>query len=236
MIRIVLVGNYDESVVAHGAIPAAIALSARKCRGPKLVAEFLETEKIAGEAELARLEPGGIWCVPGSPYNKMDGALTAIRFARERQIPFFGTCGGFQHALIEFARNVLGIANADHAESNPDAGAPIVSKLSCSLVEKSEIISLNPGSEVQRSYGVSEIREEYHCNYGMNPQWVDRFEGSDLQFVAFTRGEPRAFELRGHPFFVGTLFQPERSATSGKDHPLINAFVRAVMKRGGVGV
>src|SRR5205809_607084 len=75
----------------------------------------------------------GIWCVPGSPYRSMDGALRANRFARENGRPFLGTCGGFQHAIIESLRNVAGLKHADHAESNPDAKMPVIVRLACSL-------------------------------------------------------------------------------------------------------
>jgi len=75
----------------------------------------------------------GFWCVPGSPYRDMDGALRTIRFARETRCPFLGTCGGFQHAVIEYARSVLGLTDADHMESNPDAELPLIIALACRL-------------------------------------------------------------------------------------------------------
>jgi CTP synthase (UTP-ammonia lyase) len=76
----------------------------------------------------------GLWCVPGSPYASMEGALNAIRQARESGLPFLGTCGGFQHALIEVARDLLGLADADHSESNPGGDVLLIDRLSCSLV------------------------------------------------------------------------------------------------------
>src|SRR5204862_344720 len=82
-----------------------------------------------------RLSPfDAIWCVPNSPYASMEGALCAIRFARESGRPFLGTCGGFQHTIIEYARNVLGFHEADHAESNPAAALPLISRLACFLL------------------------------------------------------------------------------------------------------
>jgi CTP synthase (UTP-ammonia lyase) len=82
----------------------------------------------------------GIWCVPNSPYAYTDGALWAIEWARTRRVPFLGTCGGFQHALLEFARHVLGRDSAAHAELDPDATFPLIAPLACPLVEKSERI------------------------------------------------------------------------------------------------
>jgi len=79
---------------------------------------------------------------PASPYTSMEGALDAIRYARESRRPFLGTCGGFQHAVIEYARNVCGLRDASHAETHPTAPILVVSPLSCPLVEQSEEIVL----------------------------------------------------------------------------------------------
>ena len=129
-LHIALVGDYDPTVTAHIAIPKALELSAQAL-SCKLEYHWLGTETIAN-AEM--LEPfDALWCVPASPYKSMQGALTAIRFAREKPIPFLGTCGGYQHALLEFAQNVLGYQEADHAETNPEAIMPLVAPLSCAL-------------------------------------------------------------------------------------------------------
>ena len=118
------------------AIPQALRSAAPD--GLKVEAEWLATETLGLDREAvagARLGAfDALWCVPASPYASMEGALCAIRFARERGVPFLGTCGGFQHALIEYARNVLGMEGADHAESNAEAATPLVTPLSCSLV------------------------------------------------------------------------------------------------------
>ena len=90
----------------------------------------------------------GLWCVPTSPYRSMEGALLAIRYARESGVPFLGTCGGFQHAVIEYARNVLGWADAEHAETAPDAARAVISLLECPLVETSGVVRFVPGSRI----------------------------------------------------------------------------------------
>ncbi|HUS37700.1 MAG TPA: hypothetical protein VM680_20290 [Verrucomicrobiae bacterium] len=227
MIRILLVGDYDESVIAHGAIPRALAMAAAKA-GAEVTYRWLPTEQIASADSLGEAKANGIWCVPGSPYRNMEGALTAIRFARENKIPFLGTCGGFQHALIEFARNALNIADADHAESNLEATTPLISKLSCSLINKSETIRIYPQTRLAKIYDSLKATEPYQCSYGLNAGYKDRFQTSSLRFSAFNDElDVRAFELDAHPFFIGTLFQPERSAATGRAHPVITAFVGA---------
>src|SRR4051812_17640415 len=121
-VRIALVGDFDPVVTAHRAIPEALALSARRL-GVDAAPEWVRTDAIDPAApELAGV--AGIWCVPASPYASTAGALAAIRFARESPLPFLGTCGGFQHAVLEYARNVLRLRDADHAETTPDAAVP----------------------------------------------------------------------------------------------------------------
>jgi CTP synthase (UTP-ammonia lyase) len=228
VIKILLIGDRSDSVLAHSMIPKALQLAAGKL-GKAVEIEWLGTAAISDATDF---HANGIWCVPGSPYENMSGALRAIQFAREKKIPFLGTCGGFQHALIEYARNVLHIANADHEESNPNAATHIISKLQCSMVERSERVTFAAGSRLREIYGAAEAMEGYHCSYGVNPDMVARLQDSNLAFVSFNdHGEIRALELRNHPFFMATLFQPERSAVSGSAHPLITAFVKAAASR-----
>ena len=115
-VRIGLVGDYSEDVRAHRAIPRAFQIVAERGHGPRVELTWLPTADL-DQRNVSRRVDGldALWCVPGSPYASMDGALSAIRHARETGLPFLGTCGGFQHALIEVARHVLGIAAADHA-------------------------------------------------------------------------------------------------------------------------
>lgn len=222
MIRICLIGDYDPTVIAHQAIPKALALAAD---GVEVQPVWLGTES----AMDADLQPyAGFWCVPASPYRSMEGALRAIRFARERNQPYLGTCGGCQHAILEFARNVLKMPDAGPAESDPSTSEPVITSLACSLIEADEVLRLVPGSRLQEIYGADEIRETYHCSYGLNPDYLPRLLDGGLRVGATgPNREARALELPTHPFFFATLFQPERSALSGNSHPLIKAFVAA---------
>src|SRR5881397_3066331 len=127
-IRIGLIGDYDTRVKAHLAIPRALELASGGLER-RVEPVWLATGELEGATERHLSLFDGLWCVPGSPYESMEGALRAIRFARERGVPFLGTCGGFQHALIEYARDVLGILDADHAESNPGAATQLITPL-----------------------------------------------------------------------------------------------------------
>lgn len=227
MPRICLIGDYDAGVIAHQAIPKALALAAD---GADVHPQWLATES-ALHAPLDSYD--GFWCVPASPYRSMEGALRVIRFARENHRPFLGTCGGCQHAVVEFARNVLKISRAGHTEVDPATAEPVITNLTCELVEASDLLRPVPGTRLHEIYGSDEISEIYHCRYGLNPQYVPRLVAGGLQIgITGPNGEARAFELPTHPFFFGTLFQPERSALAGKSHPLVKALVGATRDYG----
>ncbi len=225
--RVALIGDYNPAVVAHQAIPEALRLAGEDL-GLEVDAEWLHTSLLRDpEKQLQDFE--GIWCVPASPYANTDGVLNAIRYAREKQVAFLGTCGGFQHAILEYARNVLGITAADHAENHPQAETLVITPLVCSLVEKSEEIVLEGEGILRTAYGQLRITESYHCSYGINPVFEQQLFGGPLKVSARgAGGEVRAFELEGHPFYVGTLFQSERRALNGEAPPLVIAFVDAM--------
>ena len=228
-LRIALIGDYNPSVKAHQAIPRALALASEgdiDCHW-----EWVHTSTLMGDLSDRLADYDGVWCVPASPYANTRGALNAIRFARETGRAFLGTCGGFQHAIMEYAEAVWGVAAA-HAETDADAIDPVIAPLTCSLVEQSGELYFEPRSRLASIYGVGSTSEEYHCRYGLNPRYAERLRSGPLRIAARDGAEDvRAIELDGHPFFIGTLFQPERSAFSGRKHPLIRAFVVAVHDR-----
>ncbi|VVP07844.1 CTP synthase [Pseudomonas fluorescens] len=224
-IRIALIGDYDPQVTAHQAIPVALGLVAEHLNRT-LQFEWLPTEQIHADTPLGEFD--GFWCVPASPYKREDGALRAIRFAREQQRPFLGTCGGFQHAVLEFSRNVLGWVDAVHGETSPDSERAVLTPLTCSLVEAVDSIYLVPGSLIAKAYETSQIREGYRCRFGVNPQFERQLLNDRLHAVGHdSSGDLRAIELKDHRFFVATLFQPERAALKGQMPPLVRAFVEA---------
>ncbi len=229
-ISVGLVGDRSDSVVAHRAIPRALELAGSN-QGFAVRWEWLPTASISTSSVSALEGFDALWCVPASPYQSEAAALHAIRFARETGRPFLGTCGGCQHAVLEYARNVLGLANAEHAESHPHASLPLISRLSCALVEESGSVRLVPGSAIAAIYDATEITEGYHCSFGLNPKLEHLLAGSALRITGRdSHGEARAFELVGHPFFLLTQFQPERRALNGTVPPLVMAFLSAAAK------
>jgi CTP synthase (UTP-ammonia lyase) len=225
VVTIGLVGDRSDAVPAHRAIPIALDRVAREC-GVDVRHVWLATPDVARPALDAC---DGIWCVPGGPYRSMEGALGAIRHARESGTPFLGTCAGFQHAVVEFARNVLEWRDAAHAEVDPDAARAVVTLLECGLLDGGGRVRFLSGTKLAAAYGASEADEAYFCRYGVNPAFATALFASALRPAAFDdTGSLRAVELDGHPFFVATLFQPERAALADRTPPLVRAFVAVV--------
>lgn len=228
-LHIGLIGDHDETITAHRAIPWALSL-ASGVLGQTVQSTWLHTDTLID----ARAVDGydALWCVPGSPYRSMGGALRAIRFARDEGVPFLGTCGGFQHAVIEYARHVLGWADAEHEETAPEAPRAVIHHLVCELVEAVETLTPVPGSRLARAYDGKPFQEGYRCRFGLNPAFLDTLVAGPLRAAARgPQGDVRAVELDGHPFFIGTLFQPERAALDGRVPPLVLALLRAAAAR-----
>jgi CTP synthase (UTP-ammonia lyase) len=122
----------------------------------------------------------------------------------------------------------LGIVDAEHEESAPDAATLVISRLACSLVGTAQEIILSPGSLVASIYAEPAVTEDFACNYGLNPAYQERLASGDLQPAGYdAEGDLRLVELRGHPFFVATLFLPQLRSWPGRPHPLIAAFLAA---------
>jgi CTP synthase len=223
-LRIALVGDYNPDVLAHQAIPLAIDDAAAVL---DITADYdwLATTELTSPEDLVGYD--AIWLVPASPYKNAQAAFIAARYARENSVPFLGTCGGFQHALIEYARHVLGWQDAAHAETDTE-GRMVIAPLTCSLVEVSDAIELRANTLIAKAYGQEEIEEGYHCNYGVSPEFAQELEKGDMRVTGWdAQGEIRAVELVTHPFFVATLFQHERAALAGRPAPLVHALLRA---------
>lgn len=223
-IRLALIGDHNPAILAHQAIPLALNLAAQTF-DLNIHTTWLNTDAIDSQRSLDEFD--AFWCVPGSPYLSTEGALRAIRFAREQRKPFLGTCGGFQHTIIEYARNVMGWLDAGHGETDTD-GRLIIAALTCEMVEKKAGITLVADSIAARAYGKLEIEEGYHCRYGINPEFQTALEAQPLRLTGHDRqGETRVMELPAHPFFVATLFQPERAALQNQLPPLVAALIQA---------
>jgi hypothetical protein len=224
-VRVAVVGDYQPDHETHLATTAAVRHAGRFL---DLATEVTwvgtdDTDSLAGLGDF-----DGVWIAPGSPYRSLEGALAAISTARQGGIPLLGTCAGFQHIVIEFARNVLGDAAAHHAEYDPLAASLFVTPLSCSLAGRTFEVALDPGSLAHAAYGKGSVSERYYCHFGLNPEKETALVAAGLKTTGRDRdGEARIIELAEHPFFVGTLFVPQVASSHEAPHPLVTAFVQS---------
>lgn len=147
LIKIGIIGDFEPEHPSHKVTNEALNHCADFLR-IKIDIKWLPTESLERDTDKSLSKFGGLWCAPGSPYKSIKGAINAIKFARENNYPFIGTCGGFQHAVIEYAQNKLGLNNIQHAEYNPDASNLFITALSCSLVGETHRIFINKNSRV----------------------------------------------------------------------------------------
>lgn len=237
-IRIGILGDFNPEFRSHVATTDSIQHAAAKLK-ITVETEWLATPSLAVPEAAKTLETfDGLWASPGSPYKSMEGMLRGIQFARERDWPFLGTCGGFQYALIECARNVLGIADADSAENNSGSKNIVIYPVACAVPNRADNapklsgvipeIKLRPGSFLQSFYHGDTAKEEFFCNFEVNPEY--EWAAMEAGFPVVARGpngEIRAIESPTHRFFIATLFQPQLSSKPGAPHPLVLAFVQA---------
>lgn len=224
-VRIGVIGDFNGGNVTHVATNIGIQHAA-EVLGREFTVDWLPTDKPHDYGAF-----DGLVCSPGSPYRSLDGALVGIRYARENAVPFLGTCGGFQHLVLEYARNVLGVSDAEHAETNPHASRLFITPLSCSLKGKQMDVEILPRTRAAAAYGTLHSNEKYYCNFGLNPEYRSQLEAAGLNVTAKdSDGDVRIMEVEGHPFCIGTLFVPQASSESGRPHPLVLAFCRAAMQ------
>lgn len=222
--KIAILGDFNSAYSTHLALNDS-AHQCSACLNLKIECHWIGTD-VFDPGLYLNGNYSGLWIAPGSPYKNMENVLKAISYARINNIPTLGNCGGFQHMLIEFARNVLDLRNADHEETNPLAEHLVISKLSCSLVQQEEMLTItNTNTLLFKVIQQTHFKGKYFCSYGLNPVYKTMFSEKGCLFTAFSDdGQPRAFELTSHPFFLGTLFQPALTSSKKTPDPVIVAF------------
>ena len=237
-VRIGILGDYDADSPTLPAIDKSLQHASAKLN-LAIESQWIPTPSLLQPNAQRMLESfDGIWAAPGSPYQSFDGILKGIEFARRRDWPFLGTCAGFQYTLIECARNVLGIKDADSAENNSGSKNIIIYPVACAVPDRANgaprlsgpipEIRLRPGSYLQSFYAQDTAVEEFFCNFEVNPdfEWISMEAGFPI-VARGSKGEIRAIESPTHRFFVATLFQPQLSSKPDAPHPLVVAFAQA---------
>jgi CTP synthase (UTP-ammonia lyase) len=215
--RIAIVGD-ESGHVSHREVNAA-----RLQFGEGIDSYWLATDDIQLR-DLSSFD--GVWLVPGSPYADDAAVYESIRWARESDVPFLGTCGGMQYAVIEYFRNVLGVREASHAE-NGLAGSNVVTALACGLQGEQREVRPVPGTRFAQLAGSEPFVGTHFCSYATDPDRVRPLVegGLVVEAVADDAGV-EVFELPANRFFFLSMFQPHIGALAGQPlHPLIREFL-----------
>ena len=239
-VEIVLVGKYVELQDAYKSIQEAFvhAGAANDCR---VHVRTLQSETITPK-NVGELLKGadGILVAPGFGERGLEGKVHAIKYVRENGIPFLGICLGMQMCVVEFARNVLGYADASSTEKDPDTTHPVIDMME---EQKKTTIkggtmrlgayacTLKEGSLAASLYGSLAIRERHRHRYEFNSEYLDEFEKHGMMATGRNpeTGLVEIVELPSHPFFIGSQFHPEYKSTPERPHPLFLGLVRAAL-------
>lgn len=229
--KIAILGDFNPIYVTHHALNDSTRQIQKKLQ-KEIQFDWISTDVFNPAVVFKDKLYQGLWIAPGSPYKDMQNVLKTITYVRENNIPTFGNCGGFQHMIIEFARTVCGIQGADHEETNPDAKDLLIAKLSCSLVEQQEELSVtDTTSKLYSIIKKEKLTGRYFCSYGLNEKYLGVLKSHGFKPTTISEdGQVRSFELTAHPFFLGTLFQPALTSTVDEPNPMILEFVKQSLK------
>ena len=243
-VNIALVGKYVELQDSYKSIVESFTHAGAAC-GVKVNLNWIHSEQLQGPDNEALLgKAHGILVAPGFGSRGIDGKIEAIRFARENGIPFFGICLGMQCAVIEFARNVLGLEEAHSTEIKDYTPDPVIDLMETQkgLADMGGTMRLGTypcqlakGSLAAQAYGLTETEERHRHRYEFNEAYRAQF--TEAGMVA-TGTHPESnlveiVEIPEHPWFVGAQFHPEYKSTVINPHPLFKAFVAAAVSYGG---
>ncbi|ULC58556.1 CTP synthase [Flaviramulus sp. BrNp1-15] len=239
-INIGLVGKYVELQDSYKSILESFihagAENEVKVNIESIHSEYLNSDNI--KLKLSHLD--GVLVAPGFGERGIEGKIDAVKYVREHKIPFLGICLGMQMAVIEFARNVLGIADADSTEMNPDTKNPVID-----LMEDQKTITdkggtmrlgawdcdLKMGSAARDIYKAESIKERHRHRYEFNSKYKAQMEAAGMVASGLNpdTGLVEIIELPEHPWFVGVQYHPEYRSTVANPHPLFVAFVKAAL-------
>jgi CTP synthase len=239
-VRIGLIGKYVELKDSYKSIAEAF-IHAGVMNDCKVQLDWIHSESLTEENIQDKLKDlKGILVAPGFGNRGIEGKIAAIKYAREKNIPFLGVCLGMQCAVIEFARNVLGLKDAHSREMNPATSSPVID-----ILEAQKNIShmggtmrlgaypckLEEGTRAMEIYGQKEVYERHRHRYEFNNEYTKEFKeaGMVLSGVNPDAGLVEIVELPHHPFFVGVQFHPEYKSTVINPHPLFVSFVKAAL-------
>jgi CTP synthase len=245
-VNIAIVGKYVHLADTYKSLNEALTHGGISNRA-KVNLNFIDSETIDPEDVEASIGDADAILVPGGFGERgVEGKISAIRWAREHEVPFFGICLGMQMAVVEFARNVLGHTDAHSREFNEKAEHILIELMDeqQNVVDKGGTMrlggwpcALREGSTVRKLYGVKEISERHRHRYEVNPSYFDSLEQAGLKVSGRSPDGKLAemIELNSHPFFVACQFHPEFKSKPLQPHPLFSAFIKAALEHASKG-
>ena len=248
-VTIAMVGKYVDLTESYKSLNEALYHAGFAHRARVKIAYF-DSEKLGDTSALAGAD--GILVPHGFGGRGVEGKIAAVRYARERRIPYFGICYGMQMAVIEFARHVAGLTDANSSEADEKTPHAVIDLLpeQRGLSEKGATMRLGsypcvirPGTKAFAAYGKERIAERHRHRYEFNPDYRDRLSRAGL-VLSGTSPDGRlveVVELEDHPWFLGCQFHPEFKSSPFRPHPLFVAYVEAALARaaaraGGAGI
>lgn len=239
-VEIALVGKYTAIPDSYKSIAEAF-VHAGAANHVKVELHYVNSEEVNAANVSERLGAcRAVLVAPGFGHRGIEGKIEAIRYARENKIPFLGICLGMQCAVIEFARNVLGFADADSVEMNAATTHPVIDLMEeqKTVVDMGGTMRLGAypcrvlaGTRLHEAYGNGQISERHRHRYEFNNAYLKDFTGAGLRVAGVNdkANLVEAVELTDHPWFVGVQFHPEYKSTVTEPHPLFTAFVKAAI-------
>ena len=240
-VEVALVGKYTELPEAYKSINESF-IHAGAMNHAKVKVHYVPAEQVTDE-NAAELLGGvsGIFVAPGSGVRGFEGKVAAVRYARENNVPFFGVGLGMQASIIEFARDVLGMQDAQSRELDPQTKSPIIDLMEeqKKATEKGSTMrlggytcSLKAGSKAAKAYGSESVVERHRHRYEFNNAFLSQFEAAGMEATGVNpeTGLVEVLELKQHPWFVAVQYNPEYKSTVSTPAPLFVAFVAAAME------
>ncbi|PSQ49810.1 CTP synthase, partial [Halobacteriales archaeon SW_6_65_15] len=204
---------------------------------------WVDSDEMAANHEERLREADGVVVPGGFGSRGTKGKIEAIRYARENGVPYLGLCLGFQLAVVEFARNVLGLEDAHSAEIDPDTPHPVIDllpeqydleDLGGTMRLGAHETEIDPDTLAHEVYGATSCTERHRHRYEVNPEYFDAFEDSDLVFSGESGNRMEILELDGHPYFFGTQFHPEFRSRPTRASPPFVGLLEAVLEESDV--
>ncbi len=241
-VTIGLVGKYVELLDAYKSIAEAFihAGAANEC---KVNVQWIHAEELDDENTGRMLKsPDGILVAPGFGERGIEGKISAVKYSRENEIPFFGICLGLQCAIIEFARNVLKMKKANSTEIMAKTAHPVIDLMEDQKALKnlggtmrlgSYDCHIKKGSKAHQAYSTTKIKERHRHRYEFNNKYLEEFENTGM-FATGVNPDTNLveiMEIKSHPWFVGTQYHPELKSTVRNPHPLFVKFIKVSLEQ-----